>query len=417
MSKQEVHWRDRYISASEAISDAFEVLKAYGARIAEWVLFFCLIANILEMFPLGLPDWFGTTVLAVQAITLDIAGFGLTSMGKHARQRGDEKAARTASGMGWTLISLMIITVSLIAVSHLFPKTKDFVAQADNVMILARVIVTVFYSHIVHSLRQASVEHDGRVSSLGKDVSSLRVQLDAKEQEVSSGQSQLKSVQLSLSSVQLLLDDEKEKVSSGQHKLDAALQRVDSLEEELSTGQGDTAGLRRELNEARQEAESLRWALDTKTREVEMMQADQAAVVALRREMNTAKLDAEDLRAQLSSAQSQLVAEQKIVSSLRKEVSSVQREKVSSKPAAQVSSGHKKMDTGHPTGQEKVVELDSRRKTGQGDLAKRIQQLLIDEPGLSGRAIATRLGCSPTTASEWKKFFEDGGQLDAVANG
>lgn len=140
----QAHWRDRAITASESVSDGFEVVKAWGARIAEWVLFFCLLANILQMFKLGFPEWFGTAVLAIQAITLDIAGFGLTSMGKHARARGDEKAAKTAARTGWTLITLMVFTVSLIAMSHLFPKTQGFVAQADNVMILARLVVSVF---------------------------------------------------------------------------------------------------------------------------------------------------------------------------------------------------------------------------------------------------------------------------------
>ena len=111
--QRETHWRDRAIEASEAISDGFEVLKAYGARVAEWILFFCLIANIIEIFPLPEPfaSVFGNIVLGVQSVTLDIAGFGLATMGDHARRRGDERAARKASRMGWTLISVMILTV------------------------------------------------------------------------------------------------------------------------------------------------------------------------------------------------------------------------------------------------------------------------------------------------------------------
>src|SRR6266498_3450093 len=141
--QQVVHWRDRFIARSEGISDAWEVGKAYGARVAEWILFVCLFANILEMFPL-LPDWFGNAVLIVQAITLDIAGFGLTTMGEHARRQGNEKAARTARRMGWTLIGLMILTVGLVTVSVLIPPTKETIDTIEKGLILARVIVTVF---------------------------------------------------------------------------------------------------------------------------------------------------------------------------------------------------------------------------------------------------------------------------------
>jgi hypothetical protein len=39
---------------------------------------------------------------------------------------------------------------------------------------------------------------------------------------------------------------------------------------------------------------------------------------------------------------------------------------------------------------------------------EQIRQLLDAEPGLSGRKIADRLGCSPTTAAKWKDHFENG---------
>jgi hypothetical protein len=50
------------------------------------------------------------------------------------------------------------------------------------------------------------------------------------------------------------------------------------------------------------------------------------------------------------------------------------------------------------------------RKNGQeaqdNAIAEQIRSLLKEEPGLSGRAIAARIGCSPTTASAWKKTIE-----------
>lgn len=39
------------MSKAEAITDAWEVAKAYAGRVAEWVLFLCVIINIIEMLP------------------------------------------------------------------------------------------------------------------------------------------------------------------------------------------------------------------------------------------------------------------------------------------------------------------------------------------------------------------------------
>jgi hypothetical protein len=195
-----VHWRDRAIGASEGISDAFEVLKTYGARLADWILFFCLIGDILEIFPLPEPfaTTFGNIVLGAQVITLDIAGFGLTSMGDHAERRGDSKSARKARVMGWTLISIMIGTVALVTTAILIPQTKDVVDDINKALMLVRVGVTVIYGHVIHQLRSAGNAHVDRLKGLEREVTNLQNQLNAKQQglheKVASEQEQAKMI-------------------------------------------------------------------------------------------------------------------------------------------------------------------------------------------------------------------------------
>lgn len=425
-----MHWRDRAIEASEAISDGFEVLKAYGARIAEWVLFFCLVANILEIFPLPEPfaSVFGNIVLGIQSVTLDIAGFGLASMGDHARRREDLAAARKAGTMGWTLIGVMILTVSLVTLAIIVPGTKPTVDIIEKVLILVRVIVTVLYGHIVHSLRNAGTEFDNRVQALERDLSGVQAQLEAKQQEVSSVQSQLSSVQRALSILREELDTAKQEVSSGQRRLEAEQQRASSLEEELLTGQGDTGQVRRDLAAVKLEAEGLQMRLSAKVREVAEMQADLSNVVNLRREANAAQLASEELRRQLDgkgreleTVQSHLSTEQRTVSSLRRELSSVQSSQVSTGQSECVSTGQKNGGSGQvrqgDTGQQKVAQLDSRRINPR-EYALAVQQLMAEEKlagrEISGREISRRLGASPTTANEWKKFFDEGKKLEDV---
>lgn len=462
---QEIHWRDRFIAKSEVISDTFEVAKAYGARFAEWVLYGCLFANILEMFPLNFPGWFGNTVLAVQAITLDVAGFGLTTMGDHARRQGNEKAASTAQKMGWTLIGLMILTVGLVTLSVLIPATKDFVSGADKALILARVVVTVFYGHIVHSLRQANLEYTNEMSTLQEEVSTLR-------QTVSTLQPQLDTTKQQVNTLSEQLREKTQAVDTLSGHLGIEQQKVFSLENELQTEQGEATLLRQQLNAAHIAVETLQAQVEGKKQELQglretmesgqelqgshmrhLLEAEQQRVTALlqqlsneqsaattlQKQLNTALIDVDGLRAQLdakqqeieskkaafegeqqtvATLQTQLEAEQRRVSMLRQRLENGQVSK---------STGQGKVDTGHEkavsTGQAKVVQLDAsrQRKSGQdaaeNAIEEQIRVLLTAEPGLSGRAIAVRISCSPTTANRWKAIIEQEQNEQVVVGG
>jgi hypothetical protein len=152
-------WKDRAMIHSEAITDAWEVTKAFAARLAEWILFICMILNIIEILPgVGLSAAVSNAVLAVQAVTLDIAGFGLTSMADHAQNMGDTKNARKGHRTGWFLIGLMIATLLLTSAGLLWPMVQQYTEPAEKVLLLARVVMTVIYSHVVHSLRHSSAQ-------------------------------------------------------------------------------------------------------------------------------------------------------------------------------------------------------------------------------------------------------------------
>lgn len=166
MSSQPQHWRDIAIAHSEIISDAWEVTKAYSARLAEWVLFLCMIFNIVEILPeVHLPSAISSAVLATQAVTLDIAGFGLASMADHARRCGNTKAAKRAAVTGYSLITIMLITLGVVTVGMLWPETKDVIIVLEKLLILIRVLMTVIYGHVIHSVRVAAISPDTLVDT------------------------------------------------------------------------------------------------------------------------------------------------------------------------------------------------------------------------------------------------------------
>ena len=94
-NRTQPHWKEAALAKSEGISDAWDVTKVYAGRLAEWVLFGCMITNIVEVV-MTVPPVVANAVLAVQAVTLDIAGFGLASMASEARRQGNAQAAKQA---------------------------------------------------------------------------------------------------------------------------------------------------------------------------------------------------------------------------------------------------------------------------------------------------------------------------------
>ncbi len=106
-------WRDRALERAEIITDSWEVTKSYAGRLAEWVLFLCMIFCIVEILPgVTFPVWASNVVLGVQAVMLDIGGFALSSMADHARANGDEQAASKADKTGKFLIGIVILTLA-----------------------------------------------------------------------------------------------------------------------------------------------------------------------------------------------------------------------------------------------------------------------------------------------------------------
>jgi hypothetical protein len=174
------HWKERAMTSSQAITDAWDVTKTILARLAEWVLFLCMIMNIIEILPgVVLPALVSNLVLCVQAVTLDVAGFGLASMADHARDTGDEAAARTGKRTSWLLISLMVVTLLLVSIGLLWPQTQPYTAPAEKVLILARVIMTVVYSHVVHSLRRSTHTPQAIPAAATLDYAEIARQLHA----------------------------------------------------------------------------------------------------------------------------------------------------------------------------------------------------------------------------------------------
>jgi hypothetical protein len=130
---QKPSWKEAALEKAEGITDAWEVIKAYLGRAAEWVLFLCMVINIIEMLPgITLPGWVLNLVLGVQVVMLDIGGISLASMASYTRERGAVAEAKKATITSRFLIGLMIVTLLLAAAGVLFSTIKPYTDMAEK---------------------------------------------------------------------------------------------------------------------------------------------------------------------------------------------------------------------------------------------------------------------------------------------
>jgi len=137
--------------------------------------------NILEIL-VTLPSALSNIVLGTQVVMLDVGGFSLASMGEQARQQGDERAARKASVTGNFLIGVTIVTLLLVTIGLLWSAAKHDTDMAEKGLILVRVIMTVIYGHVIHSLR--SVTTHRQHATFSEHLTELAARITESEQHI-----------------------------------------------------------------------------------------------------------------------------------------------------------------------------------------------------------------------------------------
>jgi hypothetical protein len=314
---QAVTWQER-LKDSSWVTIGWEWLQALLGRSVDFVLWTTMIFSCYQLIP-GAPQpatEVSTCMFILQFIALDVGGLGLNRL---AEQQGLNRWAY-ARVVAYILIGITLVTISYVGIEHAVKVPAGVTSWIEAMLVIARSIMTVLYGQAIHSLKAQEESTRERLAELEERAPAQQEELEHKQQEASSLRVQVNTVQGEMSRVQEQLDRE------------------------------------------------------------------QHATSTLRVQLNTAQIEAGTLRAQLEGKQQELERMHEAVSSEQEQVNSQQRGK--------------------------VVRLDTNRarKSGQeaveNALAEQIRELLTAEPGLSGRAIASRLGCSPTTAAKWKGVIE-----------
>ncbi len=440
------NWQER-LKDSSWVTIGWEWLQVLLGRSVDFVLWTTMIFSCYQLIPgpPQAPAGVSTFMFILQFIALDIGGLGLNRL---AQQQGLSRWAY-ARVVAYILIGITLVTISYAGIEHAVTVPLEITGWIEAMLVIARSIMTVLYGQAIHSLK-------AQEQSMRDHLAELEEQATLQQQQLDSGQQEVSSLRVQLDTLQQQAFSGQQEVSTLRVQLDSEQGKVSSLQEQLDSGQRDTSALRTQLNVAHVEVDTLRAQLDGKKQELESLREtvssgqewqesrvrrmleteqqrvsdlqqqltdEQNAVVGLRRELNAALVEADRLRTQVEvkqreveGVQAVLKTEQQEASSLRVQLNTLQQQASSSGVQLDSpSSGQAKVDTGQ---RGKVVRLDMSRprKSGQDAaehaMAEQVRELLTAEPGLSGRALAARLGCSPTTAAKWKGIIET--ERDAV---
>ena len=352
---------------SSWVTIAWDWVMTFLGRAAEPVLWATMIYSCYQLIPYAPPPPVSLSnfVFICQFISLDIGGMGLNKIAQ-----GQGLALWTYPRiLAYTLIGITLVTVGYAGLEHVVIMPERVTMSIEVTLVVIRSIMTVLYAQAIHDMKHQVRSIQSTLDDLRRDLDTARAQvssvqsekeqltseLDTARAQVSTGQRERHTLSVTLSSVQQELESTRAQVSTGQRELD-------TLNATLSTGQRELDTLHVQVSNQQKELDTLRSQVSTGRRELDTGQ----------RELDTARARLSSVQCELDSVSVNTEKHARVI------VMSTEREK-------------------------------KQRETALSDdslLEEQVRTLLIQEPGLSGRAIAARLGCSPTTASKWKATIE-----------
>ncbi len=150
----------RSLIQSDYITAAWDWFMILAGKAAEPVLVASVLYASVKLLPVVhfAPQW-DVVVFIAQFVALDVGGLSLNKLADRAKQRGDEAGATQAKRLSIALVAIMLTGVIMVGVNQVTTLNSHVAVVIDTILLIARAVMAVLYSRVIHALRTDDPAH------------------------------------------------------------------------------------------------------------------------------------------------------------------------------------------------------------------------------------------------------------------
>lgn len=149
----------RALAQSTYITAAWNWFMILAGKAAEPVLVASVLYASVKLLPIvHFAPQFDVVVFIAQFVALDIGGLSLNKLADQAKQDGNEQGATHAKRLSLALVGVMLIGVIMAGVDQIIKLEGQVNTVIDTILLIARAVMAVLYSRVIHSLRRDEPE-------------------------------------------------------------------------------------------------------------------------------------------------------------------------------------------------------------------------------------------------------------------
>lgn len=151
------------LAQSDYITAAWTWFMVLAGKAAEPILVMSVLYASVKLLPIiHFPPPFDVAVFIAQFVALDIGGLSLNKLADQAHNEGNDAGATHARRLSIALVTIMLVGVVLAGVNQVVSLDSHVNAVIDTVLLIARAVMAVLYSRVIHSLQHDGPETDAR---------------------------------------------------------------------------------------------------------------------------------------------------------------------------------------------------------------------------------------------------------------
>lgn len=149
----------RALAQSTYITAAWNWFMILAGKAAEPVLVASVLYASVKLLPIvHLPPELDVVVFIAQLVALDVGGLSLNKLADQAKQDGNLIGATHAKRLSIALVVIMLAGVIMAGVDQVVTLEGHVATVIDTILLIARAVMAVLYSRVIHSLRGVETE-------------------------------------------------------------------------------------------------------------------------------------------------------------------------------------------------------------------------------------------------------------------